>query len=203
MFGRLKTAMNRRRLKEERYAYLFEPYEGDECVVFDCETTGLDRKRDEILSIGAVIVKGDRILTSRTFECFVRPSGDINHESITIHGIRHCDLDGAVEPEKAIRDFLDFIGNRPLVGYYLEFDVAMVERYVKPLLGIRLPNRKTEVSGLYFDKKIALIPQGNIDLRFDTILATLGLPAMGKHNAVNDAIMTAMIYVKLKNVKHL
>lgn len=199
MFEGLRRSLNRRGLKEERYASLFEPYEGDECVVFDCETTGLDTKRDEILSIGAVKVKGDRILTSQTFECFVQPSGDINHESITIHGIRHCDLEGAVAPEKAIRDFLDFIENRPLVGYYLAFDIAMVERYVKPLLGIRLLNKKTEVSGIYFDRKIARIPQGHIDLRFDTILADLGLPVMGKHNAVNDAIMTAMIYVKLKH----
>jgi DNA polymerase-3 subunit epsilon len=86
-----------------------------------------------------------------------------------------------------------------LVGYYLEFDVAMVNRYVKEYLGITLPNQQIEVSGLYFDKKIALIPQGNIDLRFDTILRNLQVPQMGQHNAVNDAIMTAMIYLKLKS----
>ena len=56
-----------------------------------------------------------------------------------------------------------------------------------------------EVITLYFDKMNSRIPQGNIDLRFDTILANLGLPAMGKHNAVNDAIMTAMIFIKLNN----
>ena len=61
-----------------------------------------------------------------------------------------------------------------------------------------LPSKQIEVSGLYFDKKIALIPQGNIDLRFDTILQSLNLPNMGQHNAVNDAIMTAMIFLKLK-----
>ena len=93
--------------------------------------------------------------------------------------------------------FLNFIGSQPLVGYYLEFDVAMIERYVKPWLGIKLPNKQIEVSGIYFDKKIALIPQGNIDLRFDTILQNLKIPNMGQHNAVNDAIMTAMIFLKL------
>lgn len=197
MFERIKSGLNRRGLKDERYAYLFEPYEGEECVVFDCETTGLNTKKDEIISIGAVKVRGNRILTSETFECFVRPRVDITHESIPIHRIRSCDLEDAAEPEAAIASFLEFIGNRPLVGYYLEFDVAMVNRHLKPMLGITLPNKKIEVSGRYFDQKISLIPQGNIDLRFDTILQDLGLPNMGQHNAVNDAIMTAMIYLKL------
>ncbi|MBU1642323.1 3'-5' exonuclease, partial [bacterium] len=64
-------------------------------------------------------------------------------------------------------------------------------------------NKKIEISGLYFNKKIELIPQGNIDLRFDTILRDLKVPNMGQHNAVNDAIMTAMIYIKLLNTDRL
>jgi DNA polymerase-3 subunit epsilon len=77
--------------------------------------------------------------------------------------------------------------------------MAMINRLVKPWLGCELPHKQIEVSGLYFDKKIALIPQGNIDLRFDTILRDLNVPRMGQHNALNDAIMTAMVYIKLKN----
>ncbi len=199
MFESLKRSWNRRGLRDEHYAPLFEPYEGDEVVVFDTETTGLDPKRDEILSIGAVKVKGDRILTSQSFEVFLRPERTISTESIKIHHIRPCDLEHAVEPLEGVKKFLEFIGNRPLVGYYLEFDMAMVNRLIKPWLGVTLPNRQVEVSGLYFDKKIALIPQGNIDLRFDTILRELRIPRMGQHNALNDAIMTAMVYIKLKH----
>ncbi len=194
---------NRKRLKDESFAYLFEAYEGDEVIVYDCETTGLNPKYDEIISIGAVKVKGNRILTSETFEVYLKTTKKISKESIEIHGIRPCDLEHAIDPYEGLTQFLEFIGARPLVGYYLEFDVAMLNRYLRPWLGIKLPNRQTEVSGLYFDKKIATIPQGNIDLRFDTILRELNLPVMGKHIAVNDAIMTAMIYLKLKNVQHL
>jgi DNA polymerase-3 subunit epsilon len=199
MFAALKKKLNRRGLKDTSYEYLFDMYEGDEVVVFDCETTGLDTKKDEILSIGAVKIRNNKVVTSEMFEVFVKPSGVISGLSITIHHIRPCDLENALEPKDAVMKFLDFIGNRPLVGYYLEFDVAMVNRYVKEYLGITLPNQQIEVSGLYFDKKIALIPQGNIDLRFDTILRNLQVPQMGQHNAVNDAIMTAMIYLKLKS----
>lgn len=199
MLEMLKRAWNRRGLKDEQYAWMFEPYGGDEVVVFDTETTGLNPKCDEVLSIGAVKVRGDRILTSESFEIFLKPSCEISSESIKIHHIRPCDLEHAYEPLEGVEKFLKFIGNRPLVGYYLEFDVAMINTILKPWLGIYLPNKQVEVSGIYFDKKIALIPQGNIDLRFDTILKELNIPRMGQHNALNDAIMTAMVYVKLKN----
>lgn len=203
MFESLKRQWNRRALKAPSYEWLLEPYEGDEVVVFDTETTGLDTNKDEVLSIGAVKIKGDKILTSQSFEIFVKPSKQISQESIKIHHIRPCDLEQALEPLEAMRTFLDFIGNRPLVGYYLEFDIAMINRIIKPWLGINLPNPQTEISGLYFDKKIALIPQGNIDLRFDTILHDLNIPRMGQHNALNDAIMTAMVYIKLKHTHKL
>jgi DNA polymerase-3 subunit epsilon len=198
MFDALKRKLNRSQLKDEEYAFLFDAYEGDEMVVFDTETTGLNPKKDEILSIGAVILKNNVILTSKTFEIFLMPTQTISDKSITIHNIRPCDLQDAQEPQKAIESFLRFIGSRALIGYYLEFDVAMINKYIKPWIGITLPNRQIEVSSLYFDKKINLIPQGNIDLRFDTILRNLNVPNMGQHNAVNDAIMTAMIYLKLK-----
>lgn len=198
MFESLFCSWNRKNLLDPKYEWLFDSYTGDEVVVFDTETTGLNTKEDAILSIGAVKIRGNKILTSQTFELFLKPSKEISAQSIKIHHIRPCDLEHAVDPLEAAHAFLEFIGNRPLIGYYLEFDMAMMNRLIKPWLGVTLPNTQIEVSGLYFDKKIALIPQGNIDLRFDTILQDLNIPRMGQHNALNDAIMTAMIYIKLQ-----
>ena len=193
---------NLSKLKDNKYKFLFQENEyTDEYVVFDTETTGLNPKEDEILSIGAVKIKGNKILTSQTFEVYLKNLKEINSKSIEIHGIRACDLHNARDSSEAIKEFLKFIGSRPLIGYYLEFDVAMVNKYIKPMLGITLPNKMIEVSEIYFEKEITLIPQGNIDLRFDTILKNYDIPNMGVHNAVNDAIMTAMIYLKLTKEK--
>ena len=41
-------------------------------------------------------------------------------------------------------EFLHFVGGRPLVGYFLEFDVAMIDRNVLRFIGIELPNVKRE-----------------------------------------------------------
>lgn len=200
MFEKLINNFNKKRLKDKSFEFLFDEPPADEVVVYDTETTGLNPKVDEILSIGALKIKANKIIASEKFEIFIKPSRDINEESIKIHQIRNIDLKNAVEPHVAIERFLHFIGPRPLVGYYLEFDVAMINKYLKPYLGIKLPNKQIEVSGIYHDKKIKLIPDGIIDLRFDVIMKDLGLPIFGKHDAINDAIMTAMMYVKLKNI---
>jgi len=200
-FSKLKSKRNRSNLKDDNYKFLFEEDTSGEYIVFDTETTGLNPKKDNILSIGAVKLKDNKILTSETFEVFIQNSSEINPKSIEIHQIRPVDLVGAKTMIEGIDEFLNFIGSRPLIGYYLEFDVSMINKYIKPSLGINLPNKMIEVSEIYFDKTIALIPQGNIDLRFDTILKKCEVPDMGAHNAVNDAIMTAMIYLKLTQGK--
>ncbi len=200
MFEAWFKRRNASRLKDEQYRFLFEEAPEDEVVVFDTETTGLNPKKDEILSIGAVKLRGNKILMSQKFELFVKPTREINEQSIKIHQIRNIDLQNGCEPREAIEQFLHFIGSRPLVGYYLEFDIKMINKYVKPWLGISLPNDQIEVSGLYHDKKIKLIPDGVIDLRFDVMMKELGLPIFGKHDALNDAVMTAMMYIKLQNI---
>lgn len=203
MFESLKQKWNRKKLTDIRFDFLFDGVHEDEIVVFDCETTGLNPKEDDIISIGAVKIKGNKVLINEAIHIYVEQAKEIDHKSITIHQIRNCDLEGAIPIDEAIERFLYYIGNRKLVGYYLEFDVAMINKYIKPMLGITLPNRQEEVSAIYYDKKIELIPQGHIDLRFDTILKDLNLPKLAAHDALNDAIMTAMMYIKLQHVKKL
>ncbi len=190
---------NINKLKDKKFSFLFDSAPSDEIVVYDTETTGLNPKKDEILSIGAVKIKDNKILTSQKFELFVKPTKQISIESIKIHYIRNIDLENGFEPNEALEKFLYFIENRTLVGYYLEFDVKMINKYLKPLLGINLPNKQIEVSKIYHDKKRRVNPEGRIDLRFDTIMDDLNLPIFGKHDAMSDAIMTAMMYIKLQN----
>ncbi|MFP4332183.1 MAG: 3'-5' exonuclease [Campylobacterales bacterium] len=203
MFNFIKREIDKKRLKDRSFVNLFEPYIGDEIVSFDCETTGLDRKKDELITIGAVKIKDNKILSSQKLEITINPNKEISKESIKIHHIRSCDVAFGVSAEEGVRKFIEFAGNRPLLGYFVEFDISMVNRVFKRLSGVSLPNRSIEVSALYYDKKEKLIPQGNIDLSYDKIINDLKLPTLGQHSAINDAIMNALIYIKLNNTKHL
>ena len=199
MFRSIKQYFNKKNLKDKNFEFLFDETFNDEYVCFDCETTGLDPKKDDIVSIGAVIIKNNTIVSSKKFVKFVKPKTKLQAEAIKIHHIRECDLEDAEDINNVVEEFLHFIGNRTLVGYYLEFDVAMINKYIKPKLGITLPNKMYEVSAIYHDFKMERIPQGHIDLRFNTIMDELNIPSLGKHDAYNDAIMTSMIFIKLKN----
>ena len=200
MFRNIKNYFNKRNLKDKKYLFLFDEPNNEEYVCFDCETTGLDPKKDDIISIGAVIIKNNTIVASKKFVKFIKPKTKLQVEAIKVHHIRECDLQDAEDINKVIKEFLEFIGSRTLVGYFLEFDIAMINKYLKPILGIKLPNKALEVSAIYYDYKIERIPQGNIDLRFNTIMNELKIPNLGKHDAYNDAIMTSMIFLKLKNL---
>ena len=199
MFNLIKNYFNKKNLKDDKYLYLFDEATENEYVCFDCETTGLNPKEDDIISIGAVIIKNNSILSSKKFVKFVKPKTKLQIDAIKVHHIREMDLEEAEDINDVIEDFLEFIGNRKLVGYYLEFDIAMINKYLKPKLGITLPNKRYEVSAIYHDWKIEKIPQSHIDLRFDTIAKDLKIPLFGKHDAYNDSIMTSLMFIKLKN----
>lgn len=188
----------KKRLKDKRFEFLFDKPPQDEYVAFDTETTGLDPKKDHLLSIGAVKIIGNKVDLKNRFYCVVKPSVPVSEETIKIHGLRKKDLENGVPVQEAIKNFLHFTGSRPLVGYYVEFDTKMINKYTKQLIGIPLPNQQIEISGLYYDYKIGKIPQKFVDLRFDSIIKDLNLPVFGKHDALNDAIMTALIFLKLK-----
>jgi DNA polymerase-3 subunit epsilon len=85
-----------------------------------------------------------------------------------------------------------------VLGYYLEFDVAVLNKYLRPLLGIGLPNRQIEISGRYYDYKLRQQPDGRIDLRLAALIDDLGIPTLPRHDALNKAITAAMLYLALK-----
>jgi len=203
-WARLKREWLLYHLADERFRFMYDPPPPNEWVSFDCETTGLDTRRDEIISIGAVRIVGNRVMTSERLELLVKPSKGVSSESVRIHGLRERDVAGGLEPDEAVRQLLRFIGSRPLVGYYLEFDVAMINRLMWPVFGVPLPQPKIEVSALFYEYKHRQLPpyqQGNeIDLRFATLMKDIGLPMWPAHNAVNDAVMAGLAFIKLRQL---
>ncbi len=191
-------------LADPHFSFLYDAPPPDEWVTLDCETTGLDVHHDQIISIGAVRIAGNRLLTSQRLELLVRPERALNVDSVRVHRLRESDVAQGIDPEQAMRRLLEFVGSRPLVGYYLEFDVAMLNREIWPLLGVRLPQPKIEVSAMYYDFKNRQLPAhergGAIDLRFATMMNDLALPLRDAHDALNDAVMAGLAFVKLRRL---
>jgi DNA polymerase III subunit epsilon len=202
--GSLRRGWMLYHLVDPHFSFMYDEAPSGEWVTLDCETTGLNVRSDRIISIGAVRIVGNRLLTSQRLELLVRSERPITSESVRVHRLRETDVAAGLEPAQAMRRLLDFIGSRPLVGYYLEFDVAMLNREIWPMLGVRLPQPKIEVSAMYYDFKNRQLPAhlrgGDIDLRFATMMTDLGLPLRDAHDAINDAVMAGLAFVKLRRL---
>jgi DNA polymerase III subunit epsilon len=202
MWLAIKRRVDRYLLRDPAFRFVFDDPPPGEAVALDCETTGLDPRRDDIVTVAAIPIKGSRILASARYEAMVKPRAGLKAEAIKVHRLREGDLAGGRAMEDVLPELLRFIGSRPLVGYYLELDLAMINKHARRLIGIALPNRRIEVSGLYYQRKYDDAPPGvQVDLSFAAILADLGLPILGQHDAFSDALMTAMMYVALTDLK--
>jgi len=201
---RLKREWLLYHLGDTRFRFMWDPPPENEWVALDCETTGLNVRTDEIISIAAVRIVRNRIMTSDRIELLVRPERRVSAESVRVHQLREQDVAGGMPPEIALIQLMHFIGSRPLVGYFLEFDLAMIHRALFPLLGMGLPQERNEVSAMYYDYKFRQLPRHQqdttIDLSFNTLMNDLDLPLREAHDALNDAIMAALAFIKLRHL---
>src|SRR5215469_10197707 len=192
MLRKIRSGIDRILLADKSYSFLFERDDSGEVVSLDCETTGFNTVADDVISIAAIKIRGSRILTSQAFQAVIRPTTPMEANAIKVHHLREQDLARAQPMREVLPEFLHFIGSRPLVGYWIAFDVKMLNKYLFSLLNIHLPNRQVDVSELYYDRKYGSAPPGTrIDLRYAAILADLKLRPRAQHDAFEDALGAA------------
>ena len=162
----------------------------DEMVVFDLETTGLSAKRDRIIEIGAVRIKGGEVLDS--FDMFVNPGMPIPQKITELTSITDEMVADAPDISVVLPQFLAYAGGRMLIAHNANFDVGFV-RAAAEELGI--PFTPT-----YLDT-FALSRYVNPELskhKLDIIAEHYGLGDFHHHRASDDATMLALIFFKMQ-----
>jgi DNA polymerase-3 subunit epsilon len=157
-------------------------------VVFDLETSGLNMNRDQVLSIGAVVIEDGAIDLSQQFE---RTLLRVDHKlspAVLIHGLGPSAIAAGSEPVQALLDFMEFVGNSPLLAFHAPFDQHMLGRALKESLDYRLEHQFFDVAQI----APMLFPQANLQhAGLDDWTAFFGLHAEERHNASADALVTA------------
>lgn len=197
MLRALRRSRDRRRHGEGEYGWLFHPYTGNEMVAIDCETTGLDTRSAELVSIAAVKVRDGRVLVSESLDLRLQRPLTLTGDSIRIHGLRGIDLEGGDDIREALDKLLDFIGNRPVMGWCLDFDVAIINRHLRRHFGFDLPNTLIEISQDYVRALRRNQPYLTPRPRFEAVARELGVPLFGRHTALGDAVTAALIHLRL------
>ncbi len=185
------------KLKESPYRHLFTACQHHEQVSLDCETTSLNPHKAELLTIAATKIVDNKIITSQPLYLHLQAPQSLDASSIRIHQITHQDLKHGCDEKHALIQLLDFIGNRPLVGYHIRYDKTILDHACRKHLGFPLPNQLIEVSHIYHQKLERSLPNGYFDLSLEAICRHLELPLQQRHDALQDAITAALIYVRL------
>jgi DNA polymerase-3 subunit epsilon len=178
MLSDLRKSFNRRSLTDPSFGFLFDEDTSGEVVVLAVGATSFEPAQADLLELTAIVIHGNRLLTSTRLHLKVG--------------------DEAGSAEAAALALLRFAGSRPLVGYYLKFAIDLLDRIVRPLIGVQIPNERIEVSSLYYDQRRVPASRTPADLRFDSILRDLDLPERGKSGSLDDAVSAGLIYLTLR-----
>lgn len=163
-------------------------------IVVDVETSGLDSRKDRLLSIGACAVQSQRVLAGENYETILRRDEVSDRENILIHGIGPQEQAAGQPPEESLMGFLEFTGKHPLVAFHAGFDKAMLDRDLRKTLGARLSNPWLDLAQL----APALVPEARLPRAgLDEWLGYFGLRAHARHRAVDDAFATAELFLVL------
>jgi DNA polymerase-3 subunit epsilon len=171
----------------------------DRWIVFDTETTGTTPSRDRIVSFGAVAIENSIINPEDSFECVVRIP--YNSSAVVVHGItkEQADREG-IEEAEAVERFAKFIGDACLVGHHVAFDVIVVNhanvRHGIPIMSNGAVDLMQLVMAME-DRKL-IKPRANAtDFSLDGLLDHFHVGKSGRHTAMGDAFLTAMIFLQL------
>ena len=154
-----------------------------EIVCFDIETTGLNRKHEVIIEIGAVVLKNGEI--TDTFNTFAAPGRILSPEIIRLTGITDEMLEGAPSQREALEAFLAFAGDRPLAAHNADFDMGFIAAGCRKY---GLPFANPSVDSLILAQN--LLPELG-KYKLDIVAEHLHLPAFNHHRASDDAATVA------------
>lgn len=159
-------------------------------VIFDLETTSLNVREAEVISISAAKVIDGVIMD--TFSTLVKPQNPIPSRITKLTGITNLDVCFAPEIESALKDFLDYIGDAVLAGYNIHsYDTNIIYDYVKSLYGREFCNDYFDF--LYYFKDN--IPSTEIkNYKLVTVAEYLGVDNSNAHHSLDDCTMCFECY---------
>src|SRR3954470_16427632 len=167
-------------------------------VVLDSETTGLDPRRDRLITIGAVAVHDGEILLDDSFEVLLKVA--YNNSSVTVHGITRDEAAGGMEEREALELFLPYLRDGVIVGHHIGHDIEALGCACERHFGFRLRNRSLDTMDLTLhleDAGAFAGRQTEDDFSLDALCALFGISAHDRHTAGGDAFLTAQIFLRL------
>ncbi|KAF0189099.1 MAG: exonuclease DNA polymerase III epsilon subunit [Desulfobulbaceae bacterium] len=170
-------------------------------VVCDTELTGFDRNHDEIISIGAVLIRDLQIDLGSIFNQYIKPR-NLKHTAATlIHRITPEQLADAPSLEEVLPAFVEFVGNGLMVGHFVELDLGFLNKATRKLLGGTLANPAIDTIRMARRYRQMLLgpfceeDEHSVSYVLEDLAKEYQLPSFKPHDALEDAIQTAYLFL--------
>lgn len=181
-------------MKEQRKNSLYDvQLDSMEAVVFDLETTGFSPYHgDEILSIGAILVRGPEVYGEEKFYSLVNPKRNVPDEIVALTGITNEMAENAPDLIDSLRRFLEFVHQRVLIAHGSGHDKHFLNSALWKTSKVNLSHRllDTMMIGMWLHPK-----RQRYDL--DSMLELYDVDILQRHHALDDSIMTAHLWSKM------
>ncbi|MDT3426916.1 DNA polymerase-3 subunit epsilon [Paenibacillus forsythiae] len=177
--------------EKRRPEVLHTPLSELETIVFDLETTGFSSQHgDEILSFGAIKVVGEEIMEDDCFYTLVNCQTSIPANITELTGITEEMCKAAPSLIDGLHNFMSFVGKRVLVAHASAHDKSFLNAALWKTSKVQLTHRVLDTMML-----ARWLEPNRGQYTLDELLTVHGIPICGRHNALEDAKMTAKLWV--------
>ena len=167
-----------------------------ELIAVDFETTGLDPSTDKIISMGFCPISPGAIRLKDCEHLIINAEHQLQSENVAIHGLTDDQLKQGILPQEAFEKFLQITANKVIVAHYHSIEKHFIQRLARQIIARPIPLSivDTFVIGrrqMKNSQKVILPKM----FRLFNLKKEYGLPNYKAHNALEDAISTAELFL--------
>lgn len=161
-------------------------------VILNTETTGLNPKKDVILSFGALGITNDIIRIGDNFEVVILQYKYLHDNGLSNEFLIESKLTKLAEYQ-AIQSLVDYIGNAVLVGHRIHFDIEMINDVLEKMECGKLKNEALDIEIMH--QKLLDVTKS---FSLDDLVKSYKLPESERNSTSDDAYSIALLFLKLK-----
>lgn len=159
-------------------------------IVLDIETDGLDPVQNSIIEMAALKVAFNRV---EEFHCLISNEQELPEKIVNLTGITNQDLaNEGRDVTEALMGFLNFVGDLPIVGYNLLFDIDFINEKLRSIKHPTVRNKKIDLMALVKKEKMFLR-----SYKLEDVLVAYGIEGSVSHRALCDARVTQVLATKV------
>ena len=165
-------------------------------LILDFETTGLDDKKDHILSMGFTEICNNRIQLKSSQHHLVKTDRKLASANVSIHQITDDAIINGIEISAMMNLLLQHLAGKVLVAHYQRIEYNFIQNICQKLYGHLIPLQMVDtlqIEKRHLDRMHRTIQPNQ--LRLANLRAQYNLPRYHAHNAMEDAIATAELFL--------